>query len=45
MQVEDKDPVMAADMTNAIADELQNLLQGPALTQVSQQRLFPGKPT
>lgn len=38
--VEDKDPVMAADMTNAIADELQNLLQGLALTQVSQQRLF-----
>ena len=38
--VEDKDPVMAADMTNAIVDELQNLLQGLALTQVSQQRLF-----
>jgi len=38
--VEDKDPVMAADMTNAIADELQKLLQGLALTQVSQQRLF-----
>ncbi|MEN2996872.1 MAG: GNVR domain-containing protein [Acetomicrobium sp.] len=38
--VEDKDPVMAADITNAIADELQDLLQGLALTQVSQQRLF-----
>ena len=38
--VEDKDPVMAADMTNAIVDELQNLVQGLALTQVSQQRLF-----
>jgi len=38
--VEEKDPVMAADMTNAIVDELQNLLQGLALTQVSQQRLF-----
>jgi len=38
--VEDKDPVMAADMTNAIVEELQNLLQGLALTQVSQQRLF-----
>jgi len=38
--VEDKDPVMAADMTNAIADELQDLLQVLALTQVSQQRFF-----
>ena len=38
--VEDKDPVMAADMTNAIVDVLQDLLQDLALTQVSQQRLF-----
>jgi len=38
--VEDKDPALAADIANAFVNELQDLLQNLAITQVSQQRLF-----
>jgi len=38
--VEDKDPALAADMTNAFVSELQDMVQNLAITQVSQQRLF-----
>lgn len=38
--VESKEPVLAADVTNAIVDELKYLLQNLAITQISQQRLF-----
>jgi len=38
--VEDKDPALAADITNAFVAELQDMVQNLAITQVSQQRLF-----
>lgn len=38
--VEDKDPALAADIANSFVNELQDLLQNLAITQVSQQRLF-----
>ncbi len=36
----DEDPVRAADMANAFVDELQKRLQGLALTEAGQRRLF-----
>jgi len=38
--VADKDPILAANITNDIVNELQNLLQTLAITRISQQRLF-----
>lgn len=38
--IEDKDPARAADMANALVDELKNLSKGLALTEASQRRLF-----
>jgi tyrosine-protein kinase Etk/Wzc len=38
--VEDKDPNRAAEMANAIVEELKGLTQGLAITVVSQRRLF-----
>jgi uncharacterized protein involved in exopolysaccharide biosynthesis len=38
--VDDKDPAMAANMANAYVEELHRLVQGLAVTEASQRRLF-----
>jgi uncharacterized protein involved in exopolysaccharide biosynthesis len=40
IEVEDKDPQRAADLANAYVQELDQLMQGLALTEASQRRLF-----
>jgi uncharacterized protein involved in exopolysaccharide biosynthesis len=40
IEVEDKDPQRAADLANAYVQELDQLMQGLALTESSQRRLF-----
>ncbi len=40
VNVEDKDPKRAADMTNAFIEELKNLNKGLSVTEASQRRLF-----
>ena len=40
IEVEDKDPKMAADITNAYVDELRKLLNRVALTEAQQRRVF-----
>jgi uncharacterized protein involved in exopolysaccharide biosynthesis len=40
IEVDDRDPKRAADLANAYVDELDSLMQGLALTEASQRRLF-----
>jgi uncharacterized protein involved in exopolysaccharide biosynthesis len=40
VSIEDKDPKRAADMANALVDELKNLTKGLAVTEAAQRRLF-----